>query len=332
MTLDMGRVGVIAGGLSHEREISLESGRELTVALHSEGVEASLYEPDSLLFDQLLRDSVGVCYMALHGAGGEDGSIQEVLEFLDIPFAGSSSAACKRGWDKVVARANLERLDIEMPAWCSLPGARIREIGLERLEHRLADIMGFPMVVKPSGGGSAHGLAVVRDGEELKTAIPRTLAYGDRIIFEKVVAGREIHICVYDDEDGLSALPPVELLIDDEERFDYAARHDPSRIGYSDCGGLEVEAIEKAVAAAKSAHRGLGLRDLSRADFILDERGRLTLLEVSLSPGLYRASSLSASLRYADMSLGAFVGRLLRKRVVNRSFSLLIREDEEPPR
>lgn len=309
------RIAVLAGGLSHERYISLESGREVQHALKTKGFDAGLYDVDASLFEKLEADNVSCAVNVLHGAGGEDGGIQAGLELFGIPYVGTTAKGCRRGWDKIAARVNLERLGLPTPTWLSVSSERLRELGFDRVSGGLQRELGYPLVIKPANSGSAYGLQLVTDTEALHQGIANALSYGGDVLFEAAAPGREVSIVVVDDEGEPRTLTPTLLKISEAGRFDYQARHDPGQIDYQDFSEVDPEMATTLKQVAIDAHRGLGLRDISRTDVIVGHNGEFTVLEVSISPGLTRASSATAAMEMSGTSLANVMGALVQQRL-----------------
>src|SRR5690606_2985390 len=206
---DLGRVLVLAGGLSHERDVSLRSGRRVAEALRDVGVDVEQRDADADLFATLRRDRPHVVFPLLHGAQGEDGAIQEVLSLFGLPFVGSGAAACRQAFDKPVAKSIVERGGLSTPACAVLPQSTFRELGAGVLLDALLDRLGLPVVVKPARGGSALGTSVVRDADALPAAMVECFAYGEAALVEQWIDGTEVAVSVVDTGDGPQALPAV---------------------------------------------------------------------------------------------------------------------------
>ena len=202
-------VAVLAGGLSHEREVSLRSGRRLAAALRGAGPSVEEWDADAALIERLRTERPDAVVVALHGGAGENGSVQAVLELLGVPFVGTSAAACRRAWDKPTAKAELARAGLDTPDWVALPHAIFRELGARAVLDAMVDRLGLPLMLKPDQGGSALGAQVVTDAAELPAAMVSCLAYADTVLAERFVVGTEVAVSVVEDgEDGL--LVPLE--------------------------------------------------------------------------------------------------------------------------
>ncbi|HEU0041730.1 MAG TPA: ATP-grasp domain-containing protein, partial [Jiangellaceae bacterium] len=209
---DLGRVLVLAGGLSHERDVSIRSGRRVAEALREVGVDVEQRDADGALLSAVSADRPDVVFPLLHGAQGEDGAIQEVLTLRGLPYVGSPAAACRLAFDKPVAKAVVSRAGLATPASAVLPQSTFRELGASTLLEALIDRLGLPVVVKPARGGSALGTSVVRSVDELPAAMVECFAYGEAALIEQFVEGTEVAISVIDTGDGPRALPAVEIV------------------------------------------------------------------------------------------------------------------------
>ena len=307
-------VAVLSGGLSHERDVSLRSGRRLSTALRTAGVTVEEWDTDGALLDRLREHRPDAVVIALHGGQGENGSIQSVLEMLGLPFVGTDSHACRRAWDKPSAKADLAAAGIATPDWVVLPHSTFRELGARAVLDAMVERLGLPMMLKPDQGGSALGAQVVRDAAELPAAMVGCLAYGDTVLAEKFVEGIEVSVAVIDGPDGPEALPAVEI-VPASGVYDFTARytagltdfHAPARVGEDTSRALAELAV--------TAHRRLGLRDVSRTDAIVAPDGTVHFLEVNSSPGLTETSLLPMAVETAGRSLGDIYAALVERAV-----------------
>lgn len=295
------RVLVLAGGLSHEREVSLRSGRRVVEALRSAGVDATAHDVDSSLLHTLRDIRPDVVWPLLHGAYGEDGSLRDILELLGIPYVGTGPEASRVAWHKAVAKSVLSAAGIRTPESVTLPQSLFRELGARPVLEAVLARFGLPLVVKPVQGGSALGVNVVREAKELPRAMVDCFAYGDVALIEQCVDGTEITVAVIDQGDGPRALPPVEIVTDGP--YDYDARYNPGRTEYFAPARLRSDEIEAVQAVALTAHRELGLRHLSRTDLILDKAGIPWFLEVNVAPGMTETSLFPQAVRAEGMDL-----------------------------
>lgn len=311
-------MAVLAGGLSHEREVSLRSGRRLAATLRSAGVLVHEWDTDALLIERLRTERPDAVVVALHGGEGENGSVQAVLELLGVPFVGTPSAACRRVWDKPTAKAELVRAGLGTPDWVALPHATFRELGARPVLDAMVERLGLPLMLKPDQGGSALGAQIVTEAAELPAAMVSCLAYADTVLAEQFVTGTEVAVSVVDDGTGTDAgpraLPPVEV----EPRngfYDYTARYTPGAATFHCPARLSEDMLETLRSTALAAHRLLGLRDVSRMDAVVDEHGRIQILEVNVSPGLTETSLLPMAAVAEGSDLGVLFAGLVERAV-----------------
>jgi len=305
-------VAVLAGGLSHEREVSLRSGRRLALALRDAGVDVREWDVDGALVERLRRDPPDVVAIALHGGEGENGSIQAVLELLRIPFIGTPAPACRRAWDKPTAKAELARAGLDTPDWVALPHTTFRALGAQTVLDAMVDRLGLPLMVKPDQGGSALGAQVVMQRSELPAAMVSCLAYADTVLAERFVAGTEVAVSVVHDGEEPRALPPVEVEVIGGV-YDYTSRYTPGAATFHCPARLDAATLARLEETAIAAHCLLGLRDLSRTDAVVDADGRVQILEVNVSPGLTETSLLPTAVRTAGMELWELYSALVER-------------------
>lgn len=183
------RVVVLAGGLSHERDVSLRSGRRVAEALTTAGVETSVRDVDAGLIGWLQRERPDCVIPLLHGETGEDGALREILELVGVPYVGSPPAAARMAFDKPIAKQGVTGAGVLTPASFALPADMFREIGAAAVMETLISRLGLPLVVKPAQGGSALGVSVVRRPEELPGAMVSCFSYGPVALLEQCVTG-----------------------------------------------------------------------------------------------------------------------------------------------
>ncbi len=301
---------VLAGGLSHEREVSLKSGRRILDALRSVGVDASLRDVDAGLLPALAIDPPDAVIIALHGSTGEDGSLQGILDLYGIPYIGSDASRARLAWDKPTAKSVLRDAGIATPAWVSLPQERFSELGARAVLDRLVERFGLPLMVKPAQGGSGLGASVVREAATLPTAMVSCFAYHPTALVEPYVTGMDVAVGIIDLGDGPIALPAVEIVARDGV-YDYAARYTAGRTTWHAPARLGVDVAERVGRVALDAHRALGLGDLSRIDLIVPADGSPTVLEASVAPGMTDTSLLPMAINAAGLDLGKTLATLV---------------------
>lgn len=309
MTDHLGRVLVLAGGISHERDISLRSGRRLADALSAHGVDVEIRDPDASLLAALRHDRPSVVWPALHGASGEDGALRGLLDFIGVPYVGSRSDAARLAWDKPTAKTIVSRAGVPTPASITLPRDAFRELGAVGILEEISDEFPGPLVVKPAQGGSSHGVSIVDDREQLPRAMVDAYTYSDVALIEQRITGTEIAIGVLDTGDGPIALPAVEI----EPRsgvYSYEARYTAGETRFYTPARIDDAVATRAAELAVAAHQALGLRHLSRVDLMIDGAGTPWFLEANVMPGLTETSVFPQALEAAGHDLGLVFGAL----------------------
>lgn len=296
-------VVVLAGGISHERDVSLRSGRRVADCLAQHGISVELRDPDATLLSYLARTRPDVIWPALHGASGEDGALRGLLEFLDIPFVGSTSAASRLAWDKPTAKVLVARGGISTPRSIALSRDVFRELGAQSVLDSLEDDLPVPLVVKPAQGGSAQGVTLVNDRAELPRAMVDAYTYCDVALVEQRIVGTEIAVGVIDSGDGPVALPAVEIQ-PLSGVYSFEARYNAGETRFYTPARLSAAVSGRAAEVALQAHQVLGLRHLSRVDLIVDAAGTPWFLEANVLPGLTETSLLPLALEAAGHDLG----------------------------
>lgn len=309
---ELERVAVIAGGLSNERDVSMRSGRRAQYALDQEGLDVVLYDADESLLDRLAADHIDAAYIAVHGASGEDGSLQTALELIGLPYAGSPSSACHLAWDKVVAKVLMSRAGLATPPWVAVSARSFRELSPTQIVRSITDRIGLPVVVKPATSGSTLGMSLVESAEDLPAALVRCFTFGNVALIERYVEGLTVETVVVEDESAV-ALPPAAFKNPEVSPFSFEARYSADLITIAVPAPLPDEALQAAARAAELTHRALGLRDISRTDLIVDAEGIPWFLEAAISPGLTETSVLPLAAAEAGRPLGRLLADLLLK-------------------
>ncbi len=300
------KVAVLKGGRSLERGISLRSGARVEDALERLGHEVLPFDAGGDLVRGLTLTEPDVAFVAMHGLGGEDGTAQELLEILGIPFTGPGVAACIRCIDKVLAKNELRSAGIPTPDWFAFNETAFRELGAGDALGSLEERLGFPLVVKPSRGGSALGVKFAASWFEVPEALVSAFSYDDRILLERFVEGRELAVSVL----GGEALPIVEAIPTGGDSYDFEARYEIGRTSFVCPAELSAEEAGAVVEAALGAYETLGCSGFSRVDLILGGDGP-QVLEVNAIPGLTDTSLLPQAAEAAGMSFERLVERIL---------------------
>jgi len=300
------RVAVLRGGRSLERQVSLRSGARVEDALASLGHEVVPLDADAELIPRLREERPDAAFIALHGPGGEDGTVQELLEILGIPHTGPGVAACGRCMDKVAAKHELRAAGIPTPDWVAFNDTAFRDLHAAEALDEIEERLGFPLVVKPAAQGSSLGVRFAAAADDVPEAIVAAFSYDDRVLLERHVDGRELALSVLDGE----PLPAVEALPKDEDQFNYEARYEIGRTRYvcpAELGEGEANGCAEVAAATWKA---LGCEGFARVDLMLAADGP-QVLEVNAIPGLTDTSLFPMAAEAAGISFEELCGRAL---------------------
>jgi D-alanine-D-alanine ligase len=303
----MSRVAVLKGGRSLERQVSLRSGARVEDALGRLGHEVVSIDAGLDLIRRLREADPDLAFIAMHGRDGEDGTVQELLEILGIPYTGSGVPACGRAMDKVLAKHQMLEAGIPTPEFFAFNETAFRELGaadaLGAIEERLA----FPIVVKPSSQGSALGVRFARSAADVPAAIVAAFSYDSRVLLERYVDGRDLAVSILDDE----PLPVVEAVPRDDEFYDFEARYEIGRTDFVCPARLPDGLTEAAQELALRTYRLLGCTAFARVDLMLAADGELTVLEANPIPGLTDTSLLPQAADAAGISFDSLIERIL---------------------
>jgi D-alanine-D-alanine ligase len=307
------RVAVLKGGGSLERTVSLRSGARAEHALERLGHEVVSIDAGPELVGQLLSARPDVAFVALHGRDGEDGTVQELLEAIDIRYTGSAPSACIRCTDKVLAKHLMREAGIPTPDFYAFKETSIKELGVAAALPHVERSLGFPMVVKPASQGSALGVKFARSSEELPGAIVGALSYDRKVLVEDYVSGRDLAVSVLDGETGSPiALPVVEAIPRDEDFYNYEARYEIGMTTFTCPADLGERTTVRAQELALEVYQLLGCRGFARVDLMLDrDTGELTVLEINVVPGLTETSLLPLAADAAEIGFDMLVARIL---------------------
>ena len=294
---------VLAGGISHERDVSLRSGRRVADSLAEHGLTVELRDPDASLLSYLRTNRPDVVWPALHGASGEDGALRGLLDFIGVPYVGSRAEASRLAWDKPTAKTIVGRVGVSTPRSITLPRDAFRELGANSILEEIQDEFSGPLVVKPAQGGSAQGVTMVDDRSLLPRAMVDAYTYCDSALIEQKITGTEIAIGIIDSGDGPVALPAVEIQ-PLSGVYSFEARYNAGETRFFVPARIDPDVAARAEQAALDAHSALGLRHLSRVDLIVDGAGTAWFLEANVLPGLTETSILPQALEAAGHDLG----------------------------
>ena len=300
------KVAILKGGRSLERGVSLRSGARVEEALGRLGHEAIPLDAGPDLVKELIAAAPDVAFVAMHGPGGEDGTAQELLEILGVPFTGPGVAACTRCMDKVLAKHELVAAGVPTPDWFAFNETAFREMGAADALGGMEERLGFPLVVKPSRGGSALGVKFAASWFEVPEALISAFSYDDRVLLERFIEGRELAVSVL----GSEPLPIVEAIPAGGDRYDFEARYEIGRTMFECPAELSDAEVAAVTDTALAAYDALGCAGFSRVDLILGEDGA-QVLEVNAIPGLTDTSLLPQAAEAAGMSFEDLVERIL---------------------
>ncbi|MFH1996001.1 MAG: D-alanine--D-alanine ligase [Candidatus Omnitrophota bacterium] len=296
---DYGTIGILAGGRSNEREISLRSGRAVHSALSGMGFNAIFLDVNDDAYDIIKHSRPDVAFIALHGRLGENGTVQSILEKERIPYTGSGVSASRLAIDKIASKQIFKKHSLDVPKYVVTDGASEIPEGVEGLS--------FPVVVKPQCEGSSIGLSVVNEKKDLAPAIREALRYDPLAIIEEYIQGRELTVGIL----GAEALPVVEIEPRDNV-YDFRAKYEDPETRYTVPARLESSLYERARQVGLAAHHSLGCRSLSRVDMILDGNNKgLYVLEVNTIPGMTERSLLPKAALAVGMSFGELCSKLV---------------------
>ncbi|WP_139415653.1 D-alanine--D-alanine ligase family protein [Agromyces laixinhei] len=303
-------VVVLAGGISHERDVSLRSGRRVADALAAAGHRVVLRDPDAGLLPFLTDDRPDVVFPALHGSSGEDGSLLDLLASIGVPVVGSSGAAARRAWSKPVASSLLGAAGVAVPESIVLSHESFRELGASSVLKVVRSTLDGDLVVKPASGGSAQGVTIVTDTNDLPRAMVEAFTYADVAVVERRIVGTELAVTVVDTGAGPRALPAVEIE-PTTGVYSFQARYNAGETTFYAPSRLDDDAVSTVSEATVLAHRTLGLRDLSRVDFIVDAAGTPWFLEANVIPGLTETSLVPLAIAASGASPEELYGALV---------------------
>ena len=300
------RVAVLKGGRSLERAVSMRSGARVEDALAELGHEAVPIDADEALVTTLKEERPDVAFIALHGPGGEDGTVQSLLELLGVPYTGPGVAACVLCMDKVQSKHRMRGAGIPTPDWVAFGAAAFRELGAADAIAEIGERLGLPLVVKPASQGSALGVRFAAEAGEVPQALIAALSYDDRVLIERHVSGRELAVSIIDGE----PLPIVEVIPERVDQFNYEARYEIGRTTYACPAELDDGDAEAVTDVAARTWEVLGCDGFARVDVMLGDGGP-QVLEVNSIPGLTDTSLLPMAAEAAGIPFERFVERAL---------------------
>jgi len=307
-------IAVLSGGISHEREISLRTGRRVSDALSERGHTVVVLDPDADLFARLDKIAPDVVWPALHGSSGEDGALLGLLAAHGLTYVGPTPSSARLAWSKPAAKTLVGRAGVQTAESLTVTREAFRELGAANVLRLIARQLGTQVVVKPAQGGSAQGVTVVADAEALPRAMVDAFTYHDVAVVEKFIPGTEVSATVIDLGSGPQVLPLVEIVPLDGT-YSFEARYTAGETNFFVPARVSDEASRVAADAALRAYTSLGLGSLARIDLIIDESGSPFFLEANTLPGLTETSSAPLAIDAEGLSVGEVYETLCRRAI-----------------
>jgi D-alanine-D-alanine ligase len=305
--MNFGKVAVLMGGLSAEREISFLSGNGVLAALKSQGVDAHAFDPAERDLSELKKEGFQRCFIALHGRYGEDGTVQGALELLGIPYTGSGVMASSIAIDKTMTKRVWLSEDVPTPAYVLLKQNDLSD----KAQTHVLQSLGLPLIVKPAREGSSIGVVKVTEASQLPAALALAAQCDTDILCEQFISGDEVTCPVLGEGESAEALPVIKIVAP-AGNYDYQHKYFTNETQYLIPSGLP-EAEEKVIQAhVLKAYRVLGCKGWGRVDVMIDAKTRKPyLLEINTSPGMTGHSLVPMSAKAAGMDYEALCIRLL---------------------
>jgi D-alanine-D-alanine ligase len=308
----MSRIAVLKGGRSLERHVSLKSGARVEEALRRLGHDVLPIDVDVDLVARLTQAGPEAAFVALHGRDGEDGTVQELLEAMGIPYTGSRVSGCIRASDKVLAKHAMRDAGIPTPDFFAFSETAFKGLGVAQAVPAIAARLGFPLVVKPASQGSALGIKFASSPANVPGALLAAFSYDRKVLLERYVDGRELAISILEQNGEPDALPIVEAVPQQEDFYDFESRYEIGRTHFVCPAELDGELAEHATAIALDAFRLLGCSGFARVDLMLDATdGELYVLEVNPIPGLTETSLLPQAADAAGIGFDRLIELIL---------------------
>jgi len=295
------KIGVLLGGLSSEREVSLASGNAILKALRDKGYHPVAVDVGRDAAEQIRKHGVELAFIALHGRFGEDGAIQGMLEMMGIPYTGSGILASALGMNKTVSKQIFRSQGFLVG-----PYEVVYSGNADKVASVLEQIK-YPVVVKPHAEGSSVGVSLVFKKEDVAPAVDLAFKYGNEILIEKFIKGKEVQVGIL----GNRALGAIEI-VPKRAFYDYAAKYERGMSDHYFPARIPEDAYARTLEAGLAAHRALGCRGYSRVDFILDESGAAYILEVNTLPGMTATSLLPEIAKGSGISFPDLVEEIVR--------------------
>lgn len=301
------KVAVLKGGASLERQVSLRSGARIAEALRAGGHGVVEIDVDQDLVRNLRQAQPDAAFVALHGRGGEDGTVQELLEIVGIPYTGCGVLSSTWTMDKALTKLMLQKHGVPTPRFVSFGEAAFKSLGASDALDQIESLLGFPVVVKPARQGSALGVNFAATRAELPPAILSAFSYDDSLLIEQFIKGREIAVSVLDGE----PLPAVEAIVRGGDFFDFESRYEIGNTDYECPADLDESVAARLAAIAVETFTLLDCHGFARVDFMVPEDDEPQVLEVNSIPGLTQTSLMPMAAEAAGISFEQLAERLL---------------------
>ena len=307
------RVAVLKGGPSLERQVSLRSAARVEDALDRIGIDHVSIDVGRSLVDDLRDSEAEVAFVALHGRGGEDGTVQELLEIVGMPYTGSGVLGCMRCMDKVLTKHMLVEERLPTPDFVAFSEIAFKELGAGEALPAIEQRLGFPVVVKPAAQGSALGIKFAGAAEDVPEALIAAFSYDDRVLLERHVEGRELAVSLLTEDGEVKPLPVVEAKPKQEYFYDFEARYEIGKTQFVCPADLPDALTAQAQDLAVAVFKLLGCYGFARIDMILADSGELQVLEAQAIPGLTDTSLLPQAAEAAGISFEQLVEKMLEQ-------------------
>ncbi len=295
------KIGVLLGGLSSERDVSLASGNAILAALKEKGYPAVAIDVGKDIAEKIHEQRIDAAFIALHGKFGEDGAIQGMLEVMGIPYTGSGILASALGMNKTVSKQVFRSRGLHVGPY------EIVYAGDRDKVDAIVDQIKYPVVIKPHAEGSSVGVSLVFKKEEVAPAVELAFKYGGEILIEKFIKGKEVQVGIL----GERALGAIEI-VPKRAFYDYAAKYEKGMSDHFYPARIAADVYRTTLEAGLAAHKALGCRGYSRVDFIIDDSGTPYILEVNTLPGMTATSLLPEIAKGAGISFPDLVEEILR--------------------
>jgi D-alanine-D-alanine ligase len=315
------RVAVARGGTSIEREVSLRGAHRVTAALRQAEYEVTEVDIDHTVLDRMRQVAPDFVFIVAHGRNGEDGSLQALLELLDMPYTGSDSLASALCIDKILTKRLLQRAGLPTPPFHAFSRRTFQDLGAATVFDDVMASLGAPVVVKPARLGSSFGIKFVSHPDQLRTAVLGSVAYDDEILVEQHVAGRELAVTVIGGEDSGSEAPralPIVEIFSTREFYDYEAHYDFDVVKLDAPAALDADVHAAVERISLDAYRALGCRDFARVDLMLDAASQPQILEIHTIPGLTETGPTPYAADAAGMTFAELVAAIARRAAGDR--------------